>query len=539
MNRLLLLSTPLILVACLHTGDVPSPTATFQPLDEWAEDEPGVDAQGMAEADTINVELDEEPVDSVPNVSVDPARQLVEEIVQPASLREARVQRRRISLAPWEAADTISVNFLNTPMEDVAAAFSTRTQRTILLGEGVSGREITADIHRQPWHIALETLLAANGLEPEQDPDTWMITVRSAESARDMEEQRRPTPEVFRINYGEADEIAGVLNEILGDRAYITQSQSTNSLLVSGSDEVLQEVEGLLDELDILPTLVSIEVQILTLATQQMRSLGLSFTVEDPDRPFGGGDMGAEAQGAGGFGGGAMTPPNLSGQSQVMIEPSGIHMNHPLLLLNRKSNASFSTFIERAISGTPYSFTSFVDAMHGASLAEVHARPTATTLSEKPVQLRAGDAWNVPTQGIVGGGQQQGGAQGGGGAVAGGRERIEVGVTLDVTPSVLPNGNIRLRVNAERSGGSLGPDGTVTESFQEGDWEVIVGDGETHVLGGLMLTEESTGRTGVPFLSDLPIVGRAFSKEQTISSEHELVFMITPRILQQEIGSAR
>lgn len=406
----------------------------------------------------------------------------------------------------------VTVSFLDTDIRDVAAAFSTYSGRSILLGEGLSNKKITADIKNQPWHIALETLLMANGMEPSEDAETGIISIQAMDKARELEAAERPVPQMIRLSYIEASEVAGVLRDVFKD-IQITQLASTNSLLVSAQPETMNEVLEMVAALDVRRPTVTIQSKIVSIDRERMSSLGFSYSLEDPSRPFKPED-GLQGMGS---------------APQVYIKPSGIQQNYPPVLLNRKSNATLSLFLDHAITGTPLSLTSFIDALEGASLAEIEATPVVTTMSGKSASIEVGAAFHVPTvmtpQGM--GGESGAGQYG----MAGGRDVIRVGISLEVTPTVNPDGTILLHVQAKRSGGELGSNGTVTESFQQGQTEMIVDNGQTVVFAGLSLQEKSGSTQGVPILKDIPIIGRIFQTKNQVVGEQEVLIMVTPTIV--------
>lgn len=408
----------------------------------------------------------------------------------------------------------VTVSFLDTDIRDVAAAFSAYSGRSILLGEGLTNKKITADIKNQPWHIALETLLAANGMEPGEDKETGIISIQAKDRARELEASERPVPEMIRLSYIEASEVSDVLSKVFSD-IQITQLASTNSLLVSAHPETMDEVLDMVAALDVRRPTVTIQAKIINIDRERMNSLGFNYSLEDPSRPF------TPESGLQGIG----------APQHVYIKPSGIQQNYPPMLLNRKSNATLSLFLKHAISGTPFTFTSFIDALEGASLAEVEAAPVLTTMSGKSASIEVGSAFHVPTimtpQAIGGGGGNTGQT----GGMMGGRDVIRVGINLDVTPTVNPDGSILLNVQAKRSGGELGANGTVTESIQRGQTEIIVDNGQTVVFAGLSLQEKSGSTQGVPLLKDIPLLGRLFQTRNNVLGEQEILIMVTPTIV--------
>ena len=435
-----------------------------------------------------------------------------------------RASRRRLIPTNDPNPTLVTISFLDTPIEDVVAAFSTYSGRSILLGDDVRGKRITGDIWKQPWNIALEMLLAANGLEPDVDTETGIIAIRTMKSAREYEASQRPLPDVYPISYAKAGDLANVLTNVFGERISVTEVSSNNSLLISAPPEVLAEVEELIAKLDVPPPTVTIQAKIVTIARSQLESLGFRYSIEDPNKPY-------NPSGSGGSGG--LT--GISGMPQVIVEPSGFQTNAPPLLLNRKSGASLSSFLHAALNGTPFELTAFIDALEGFSLAEVESAPVVTTLSNQTATVDVGDAFHVPTviAPTISSGTTGGGSSGDVGMVSGARagtNTIAVGSGLTVTPTVTEDGKVRLEISAKLSSGEMGPDGTVKESYQSGKTVVIVESGETAVLAGLSFVENTTGTTGVPVLQHLPIIGKLFQTKSNAIGRRDMIILVTPTV---------
>jgi type II secretory pathway component GspD/PulD (secretin) len=154
------------------------------------------------------------------------------------------------------------------------------------------------------------------------------------------------------------------------------------------------------------------------------------------------------------------------------------------------------------------------------------------------------------------GGGQYGGGQYGGGQYGGGQygnqgggmntpgmqvtgngnwSSFSAGTTLRVTPYVLPTGRVRMQIDISRDGGTLAPDGTsISGGTQSSQTEVTVRSDESIVIGGLTVVERSTSVTGVPFLSNLPIFGRAFRTTQSAEVYQDLVIIVTPHVIYDE-----
>jgi len=108
----------------------------------------------------------------------------------------------------------------------------------------------------------------------------------------------------------------------------------------------------------------------------------------------------------------------------------------------------------------------------------------------------------------------------------------ETGIKLHVTPHVTANRQILMEVHAERS--SVKPasvDIGFTFQTQQADNQILVSDGETAVVGGLTVTSVTVTKSGIPFLVDLPILGRLFGFSSQTEERQDLLILITPHII--------
>jgi type IV pilus assembly protein PilQ len=109
---------------------------------------------------------------------------------------------------------------------------------------------------------------------------------------------------------------------------------------------------------------------------------------------------------------------------------------------------------------------------------------------------------------------------------------VETGIRLRVTPHITADRRILMQLHAERSSAQLAAtDIGVIFQQQQGTTRLMVEDGETAVIGGLTVTEVGRTRAGIPFLMDLPAIGRLFRTERTREQKRDLLIMVTPHIV--------
>ena len=136
----------------------------------------------------------------------------------------------------------VTVSFEGTSIGDVAAFFADYADRSIVLGSGVEGT-VTAEIHRQPWDVALEAVLRAQGLVA-RELESGIILVESPEVR--VESPRPVATRVFRLSYTPAAELQPVVQSMLSETGTASVLPSINALVVTDDPDVLERVAALL-----------------------------------------------------------------------------------------------------------------------------------------------------------------------------------------------------------------------------------------------------------------------------------------------------
>jgi type II secretory pathway component GspD/PulD (secretin) len=172
-----------------------------------------------------------------------------------------------------------------------------------------------------------------------------------------------------------------------------------------------------------------------------------------------------------------------------------------------------------------YSLTAFLDALHELQLSDIQAEPSITTLDNREAKILVGE--ETPVRVIDAGAASQVGVPA--------RANVqfkETGIILTVTPHITSNRQVRMSISAEQSelriiGGDLG----FTIPKRNATTQLLVNDGETAVIGGLTQTQVVKNRSGIPLLTDLPLIGRLFSQTESREEKRDLLILITPHII--------
>lgn len=446
-----------------------------------------------------------------------------------AETRQPAAQQRPAQQVPQQRqARRMTVSFYEADIRDVLASIAEFAGRSIVAGTGVEGIRVTAEINNQPWDVALETILRANGLAYEELP-SGIIRVDKIEALAQRREQEPLVTRTFRVNYVPVGELATTLNGLKTARGSIAANPTTNTLIVTDVAAAVSNVESLIPQLDIRTPQVAIQTKIIFVNRSDVEELGVTYDLKDsrgnslnrlvgvPDRDIKTGELTGD-----------LTRDNLvllGGNSIAALGNATTRVVGPSL------ETVMSLVLGR------YTLITFLDALQTAQLSDVQAAPLITTLDNQEAEIWVGE--RTPIRVVdVGGGASGGGGGGGGGASAAlpraTAELVETGIRLRVTPTITADRRVLMQLHAERSA-AVAAAGDIGVSFQtqQGDTRLMVRDGETAVIGGLTVTEVTNTRAGIPFLMDIPYVGALFRTSRKQEQKRDLLIMVTPHIVEE------
>ena len=457
------------------------------------------------------------------------ARVTTPTLAQPLSIEEYLATHR--AEAAQSQAARITVQWDNASIEDVVAGFAAFSGRTIILGKDIKGN-VTAEVKNQPWDLAMYAVLESQGLAVKTLPGGILNVVSQIELAR-ADSTVPITTRLVRVNYAKATSLVPSVASILSKRGNAVADSTSNSLVItevtSRIDEVVEFVKGL----DQRTPQVSIQAKIIFVDRQDVEELGVKY------------DLGSTTQ----FFNKLIQRPNprtakpvdtdLDGVPDALVPTENFPSNENIVSLGGNSLSALGNASQEVINPAldlifstaigNFDLTAFVQALQRVDLADIQAEPTITTLDNRQAEILVGD--RVPIRVIDVSAVNTGG--GTGQAVP--RATVsfqQTGINLRVTPHVTGTRQILMEVHAERS--NIRPaavDVGFTFQTQQADNQILVNDGETAVIGGLTVTEVTVTKSGIPFLVDLPILGKLFGFTSQTESRRDLLILITPHII--------
>ena len=459
----------------------------------------------------------------------------------------------------------ITVSYQEADIRDVIAAFASFANRTIIVGKDVSG-SITADVKDKPWDEALAAILSAQGLAASEEPN-GIIIVDSFKNMLDKQSLEPLVTQVVSINYANAGSVAGTVRGLLTRdcvpgangpsagggaattpgaipagctvRGSVQADSATNSILIREVQSRMEDVISYVRSIDRRTPQVAIKAKIIFVNRTNLQEMGVTYDIGTARQFFN------------------TVIPRQEVVQQIPIDRNGdgvpdafrqvfqpvigdrVDLGGNTLSAIANANSSISSpalnLIFSAAMGK-YSLTPFIQALQEATLADVQAEPTVVTLDNRKAEILVGQ--EIPIRVLDAGAGAGGGAAGQINIPRATVQLKEVGISLSVTPRITNNRQIMMTIHAENSSAQLASsDVGYIFNKQRADNTLMVPDGETAVIGGLTITQVTKSRRGVPYLMNIPYLGRLFSTTRKDEQKRDLVILVSPHILDD--GEAR
>ena len=386
----------------------------------------------------------------------------------------------------------ITVSFDSASMLDVLAGFSEYAGVSIVPSSAAADMTVRGiDIRNQPWDVALDAILAAQGLGWRLQSEGILI-VDNLEGLRARDTLQTET-RVFRINYAGADSVAKTLEQLATpNRGQVVAYQGANSVIVTDVPSVVARMDTLIQSLDRKTPQVSIDAKIIFVDRTDVQELGIVYDLKDVNGETYGNSINDVIAVPDPFNPGQLTNEtlvDLAGNSIAALANANDRVLSPSLQI--LASTAFGNF----------SLSAFIEALEQHKLSDVQAAPSIQVVDNHRARIQVGEktpvrvldsgSGNVQAQATV--------------------TWEDTGIILEVVPHITNNLQILLDVSAERSGIQTDiPDIGYTFKKQIGQTRLLLDDGETMVIGGLTLSEVERSETGIPLLMDIPYIGALF-----------------------------
>jgi type IV pilus assembly protein PilQ len=413
--------------------------------------------------------------------------------------------------------EPISVNLKDVDLKDFFRLIHEISGLNVVLDPMIHGN-LTIVLDDVPWDQALDIVLKNNDLSRQLDGNVLRIATvdtlrKEAEGRRaqiDAEALAVDKVSITRfLSYAHAKDVLLPVKKFLSQRGDIVADERTNSIIVSDIPAVLPQIDRIIQQMDRKTQEVEIEARVVAATRSFARDIGTQLG-------FGWGNGTTAVGGAGAAGSSPLTASGLT--------PNYIQSTTPLGSIPLFSNLGATA---------PTSGLSFINATNNIridavltmaesrGLLKVLSRPRVVTQNNVQAVVKQGTKIPIMTASTIG--------------APATATYVDAFLRLTVTPQITSEGTIFLNVDVENTLPDFGHEDTAGNPAlitQQATTQVLVTDGGTVVIGGVIQTQNSLAISQVPLLGDIPYLGNLFKHRTVSTSDSELIFFITPRIIQ-------
>lgn len=486
--------------------------------------------QGQNGVITINVKEDFE------YQAYQSGNQLNINIRKPELLREPTLEEKVYT------GEALSMEFQDVEIRSVLDILAQFTEMNIVASDSVAGN-ITLRLINVPWDQALDIILKSKNLGKRENGNVILVapsTELAEQEARELEAQQAVESyaplrtEYIRLSYAKAADVLTLIsqgsgstgssgtgnansvdnNTLLSNRGTVTVDERTNTLIIKDVAESIENIHKLIGKIDIPVRQVMIEARIVNATDSFSKEIGVRW--------------GILSNGAANnrnllVGGSNQTLWDLKDFDVETTTVNGQTVSYPKYDISRPDNLNVDLGVDNPAGRIAFGLLGISDFMLDLELSalqadnrgEVISTPKILTADKQTAKVSSGT--QIP--------YQQASASG-----ATTTSFKEAALSLEATPNITPDGKIGLQLLITNGTPTI-INNQVAIAEDSISTNVIVEDGQTVVLGGVFKNRKSNGVDKVPFLGDLPYVGRAFRKDVRNNAKEELLIFVTPKLI--------
>ena len=428
--------------------------------------------------------------------------------------------------------ERLTLNFQDIETRAVLQLLADTSGQNMVITDTVGGN-VTLRLQNVPWDQALDIVMRTKGLDMRREGNVMLIGPAAEIAAREKEilaarqEVQQLAPlrsEFLQVNYAKAGDLAALIksgnnNSLLSQRGSVTIDERTNTLLLQDTSDRLADIRRLVATLDIPVRQVRIEARVVIVSDQFSRELGVRFGVNATTTSVGGSDgqgfisnRGLDAPDTAVLFPGANDP---RGGLEIGEAAERYMVNLPVA---NPAGALALTFLD-----SDFIVDLELSAAQAEGRGEIVSQPTLITANQREASIEQGV--EIPYQESSSSGATT-------------TQFKKAVLSLKVTPQITPDNRVILDlVVAKDSVGQVVPSATggfvPSIDTREISTQVLVNDGQTVVLGGILESERRDASSKVPVLGDIPVVGHLFKSTTKTDNKNELLIFVTPRILRE------
>lgn len=420
--------------------------------------------------------------------------------------------------------EPISVNLKDVDLKDFFRLIHEISGLNVVLDPNVKGT-LTIVLDEVPWDQALDIVLQNNGLDKQLNGNVLRVATRDtlkreAETKRDLEKAQAeavaPVTVTRVLSYAKAATMKDVLKKFLSARGDILSDDRSNQLVIRDIPSTIPTIDNLIRQLDRKSQQVEIEARVIAATRSFSEDIGVQW-----------GFAGTTTSGRTVFG----------GAPSVGVSPiqTGTGLPQPPLIASPTGTTGGSTtpglpFNVNLGAGVPtsgfyfghrspnFAVDLFITAAEAKGVGKLLSKPKVITQNNEKATVKQGT--KIPIQTTINNTISV--------------QYIDAVLKLEVTPQITAEGTVFMDVlveNTQIDNGIPRVQGIPALDTQSAETKVLVADGGTVVIGGIIVTQQNTDVTQVPIFGSLPLIGNLFKRTATTVQSQELLFFLTPRII--------
>jgi type IV pilus assembly protein PilQ len=415
-------------------------------------------------------------------------------------------------LAPQRySGEPISVNLKDVDLKDFFRLIHEISGLNVVLDPSVHGN-VTLVLDEVPWDQALDIVLRNNGLSKQIDGN--VLRIASQDTVKHEAEQRRdlakaeaeavdPITSTRILSYAKASELVVPLRRFLSARGDIVAQDRSNMLIIRDIPSVMPQIDNLLRQLDRKTQQVEIQARVVQASRSFARDVGtqFGFAVGNSNYVVGGDPIATQ----------------VSPLVHPTTPPLVVSSNSIPLISNFPANAPTSG-LSFGYNGPNFALDYIITAAEASGVGKLLSSPQLVTQNNAQAIVKQGT--QIPIQTTINNTISV--------------QYVDAVLKLQVTPQITAEGTVFMDVTVENTqvdSGIASINGVPALSTQSAQTKVLIGDGGTVVVGGVMVSNQQTNVQQVPLVGSIPIIGHLFKRNSVSVESQELLFFLTPRIL--------
>ena len=467
-------------------------------------------------------------------------------ISEPELLREPTLEEKVYT------GEALSMEFQDVEIRSVLDILAQFTNMNIVASDSVAGN-ITLRLINVPWDQALDIILKSKNLGKRENGNVILVAPATELAQQEADELQAQLAvdsfsplrtEYIRLSYARAEDVLNLISEgsgpannnsgllgtgnaaniednntLLSNRGTVTIDERTNTLIVKDVADSIENIRELITKIDIPVRQVMIEARIVSATDTFSKEIGVRWGILS---------SGAATNRSLLVGGSNQTLADLKDFDIETTTVNGQTVSYPSYDISSPDNLSVDLGVTNPAGSIAFGLLSLSDVMLDLELSalqadnrgEVISTPKILTADKQTAKVSSGT--QIPYQEAAASGATS-------------TSFREAALSLEATPNITPDGKIGLQLLITNGTPTI-INGDVAINEDSISTNVIVEDGQTIVLGGVFRNRTNNGVDKVPFLGDLPYIGRAFRRDVRSNNKEELLIFVTPKLINDGIS---